>query len=130
MAQNPNGDPDADSDEAQVLTVDRDREWNGFLGRALGKAGLVCQTVTDADAATEVLAQEDTEIASVITDGLGGNWQQVAATAIEAGIMPVLVTRSSFPLSGAAEMGVPTFGKQELKKNSQALQRLLNAVAP
>ena len=130
MAQNPNGNHNANLTEVQILTVDRESEWTSFLGKALGKAGLVCHTVTDADAAIEVLSREDMEITSVITDGLRGKWPQVAEAAIEAGAMPVLVTRSSFPLSGAAEMGVPTYGKQELKNNSLALERMLKVVTP
>ena len=128
MAQNPNGDPGADPTEPQVLTVDRDTEWNKFLGRALGSAGLRYQTVGRADDAVEVLSGEDTSIKSVITDGLGGKWPQVAEAALQAGIMPILVTKSAFPLTGAAEMGVPTFGKQEIQNNSQELARFIKIV--
>lgn len=131
MAQNPNGDPGVDPAEApQVLAVDRDRDWTDFLGRALKKADIRLQLVKDVPSAIEALQQDDTSITSVITDGMRGEWPLVAEAAIEAGVTPVVVTRSSFALSGAEEMGVPTFGKQELQNNSLALERMIKIVRP
>ena len=114
----------------KILTVDREGDWSPFVGKALKKAGLSVETVTNAGKAIEALTQEDTEITSVITEGLSGNWPEVAQAAVEAGIMPVVVTRSSFSLSSAEETGVPVFGKNALEKNEQAMLRLIKVVAP
>lgn len=116
--------------EPKILTVDREGEWSSLVGKALKGAGLRVEAVTTMDKAIAAMSQEDTEITTVITEGLNGKWPQLAQAAVEAGIMPVVVTRSSLSLSSAEEMGVPVFVKNDLEKSEQTVLRLVKTVAP
>ena len=134
MTQNRNAAPDAAPEQVErhVLTVSPDKAWNNLVGKALRGAGVDdFEEVANAEDAIDRLTREDAEtITSVITDGLRGNWRRVVEAAQEAGAAPVVMTRSSFPLEGAAEMGIPVFVKQRVESNSIEHERLVRAAVP
>lgn len=132
MTQNPNAAPEAV--EHHLLTVSPDSAWRRVAGKALEGKGVSREIAPNANAAIERLKREERgdekAITSVITDGLRGEWLRVAEAAIEAGAMPVLMTKSASPPKGAAEMGIPVFAKQRVEDSSQERLRLVKAAAP